>query len=96
MTTRPLATPEVGRSQIPAPDAGSTASVLRLGAVVSVIQSGLFVVIGVAGLVLGVDRLVEVDDRRRPRGVTFVTGPLWHLWIPRLFLQSVRERRHDR
>ena len=34
-------------------------SVLTLGAIVSVIQAGLFVVIGVAGLVLSVDRLVD-------------------------------------
>lgn len=38
--------------------ADSYASVLRLGAVVSVVQSVLFVVIGVAALLLGVDRLV--------------------------------------
>lgn len=41
------------------PDADPSASVLRMGAVVSVIQSALFVVIGVAALALGVDRLVE-------------------------------------
>lgn len=34
-------------------------SVLRFGAAVSVVQSALFVVIGVAGLMLGVDRLVN-------------------------------------
>ncbi len=28
--------------------------------------------------------------------VTFVTGPLWHLWIPRLFLRSAREHGHER
>jgi hypothetical protein len=41
------------------PPAGGSESVLRLGAVVSVIQSALFVVIGVAALVLGVERLVD-------------------------------------
>jgi hypothetical protein len=35
------------------------ASVLRLGSIVSVAQSALFVTIGVAALVLGVDRLVD-------------------------------------
>lgn len=28
--------------------------------------------------------------------VTFVTGPLWHLWIPRLFLRRAREILHAR
>lgn len=37
----------------------SDAAVLRLGAVVSIVQSALFVVIGVAGLLLGVDALVD-------------------------------------
>ena len=40
------------------PQADPSTSVLRLGAAVSVIQSALFVVIGVAALALGVDRLV--------------------------------------
>ncbi|MGE5135751.1 MAG: hypothetical protein ACM32E_22930 [Gemmatimonadota bacterium] len=26
--------------------------------------------------------------------VTFLTGPAWHLWIPRLFMREVRERHH--
>lgn len=37
---------------------GDVASVLRLGAAVSVVQSALFVVIGAAAVILGVDRLV--------------------------------------
>jgi hypothetical protein len=41
----------------PAP--GGPASVLRLGAAVSVVQSALFVVIGIAALALGVDRLAD-------------------------------------
>ncbi len=36
-----------------------TGDLLRFGAVVSLIQSGLFVVIGASAVVLGVDRLVE-------------------------------------
>lgn len=47
------------RSHTNGPDSDPTASVLKLGAVVSVIQSGLFVVIGIAALALGVDRLVD-------------------------------------
>jgi hypothetical protein len=47
------------RSDTNGPDSDLTASVLKLGAVVSPIQSGLFVVIGIAALALGVDRLVD-------------------------------------
>lgn len=41
------------------PSSEAEVSVLRLGAVVSVVQSVLFVVIGLAALVLGADRLVD-------------------------------------
>jgi hypothetical protein len=41
------------------PGPAAPASVLRLGAAASVIQSALFVVIGVTALVLGVNRLVD-------------------------------------
>lgn len=47
------------RSDAGGPDSDPVASVLKLGAVVSVIQSALFVVIGIAALALGVDRLVD-------------------------------------
>ena len=47
------------RSRTHAPDSGAVASVLKLGGTVSVLQSGLFVVIGVAAVVLRVDRLVD-------------------------------------
>lgn len=46
-------------SRITDPGPDMSASVLRLGATVSAIQSVLFVVIGVAALVLGVDQLVD-------------------------------------
>lgn len=48
-----------GRWRVRGPGGGADASVFRLGAVVSVVQSALFVVIGVSGLRLGVDRLVD-------------------------------------
>lgn len=41
------------------PDSASFTSVRRLGAASSVIQGALFVVIGIAALALGVDRLIE-------------------------------------
>lgn len=57
MTARPL-TQALDPSTSPE-DLGRAPSVLRLGAVVSLVQSALFVVIGVAALVLGVDGLVD-------------------------------------
>ncbi len=59
MSSQTLTARGPSRSPSAGPDAGSAASVLKLGAVVSVIQSALFVVIGVAGLVLGAGRLVD-------------------------------------
>ena len=59
MTTGPFTVQEPRRSPSGRCDADSVASVLKLGGIVSVVQSALFIVIGVAGLVLGVDRLVD-------------------------------------
>jgi hypothetical protein len=59
MNARSLTMNEPGRSGIDGPGVSSAASVLKLGTVVSVLQSALFVVIGVAGLMLGVDRLID-------------------------------------
>ncbi|MGZ5348342.1 MAG: hypothetical protein ACXWGV_12235 [Solirubrobacterales bacterium] len=58
MTARPLTQ---APDSLPASgqDLGRASSVLKLGAVVSFVQSALFVVIGVAALVLGVDGLVD-------------------------------------
>lgn len=130
MSSQTLSARGASRSPSAGPDVGSTASVLKLGAVVSVSQSALFVVIRVAGLVLGTGHLVDHGFASlafaNPAAfrvvkaasfwlafiafltgqklmivlglgaVTFVTGPLWHLWIPRLFLRSARERGHAR
>ncbi len=46
-------------------------------------------------------RSLTMNERGRsgidgPGAVTFVTGPLWHPWISRLFLRSIRERGHAR
>ena len=59
MSTSAITAEGRDRSQANGPDFDPTASVLKLGAVVSPIQSGLFVVIGIAALALGVDRLVD-------------------------------------
>jgi hypothetical protein len=58
MTARPLAQTHE-RLQAGGQDLGRAPSVLKLGAIVSLIQSALFVVIGVAALVLGVDGIVD-------------------------------------
>jgi hypothetical protein len=139
MGTRRLAIPEPSRSRISGAGSGSAVSVLRLGAVVSVIQSALFVVTGVAGLVPGDGRhagngfasLPSADPAAfRVLCVAFVliavlglaitaaeraliepanaglarfgavlaylghAGTIAFLWIPHLFLRSLREHRH--
>jgi hypothetical protein len=57
MNARSLTMNKPGRPGIDGPGVSPAASVLKLGAVVSVLQSMLFVVIGATGLMLGVDRL---------------------------------------